>query len=300
MKFKKNDTICFLGDSITADGKWIREICEILIQNYSDERIKIINCGVPGDAADRALFRLYLDCLKHFPNYVVIMFGMNDIRRELYLLGDNQAERQQYIDIHKNSTEALIIKCQANGAEVILCTPTPYDEVQVNDIPNLSCNIGVGKCSENIKMLSEKYHCTVVDFNGIMQKEIATKVIINPDRVHPNALGHHIMAQIFLNTLELIETVDFENVVEISRKNAERYETEQILRAIKFIEWCSLYEYNKVNHSTIEEKKKVISKRIGEEGNEWIDNAYKLYIENVDFNEEYMGKLIEQTVAVYN
>lgn len=43
--FKDKDVICFLGDSITANGLWMAEVYQELRKKY---RIKCYNIGVPG------------------------------------------------------------------------------------------------------------------------------------------------------------------------------------------------------------------------------------------------------------
>ena len=53
--------------------------------NYKEDRVKLFNCGVPGDSSSKAVDRLYEDCLIFNPDIVVIMFGANDIGRVLYM-----------------------------------------------------------------------------------------------------------------------------------------------------------------------------------------------------------------------
>lgn len=86
LKLDKNDRICFLGDSITADGIWVAEIIEYFIKHYPEQKIGFYNCGISGTRGYRAneANRLYCDCFNLYPKYVVIMFGMNDAEPQLY------------------------------------------------------------------------------------------------------------------------------------------------------------------------------------------------------------------------
>lgn len=54
LKLDKNDRICFLGDSITADGIWVAEIIEYFIKHYPELKIGFYNCGYIWDAGIRA------------------------------------------------------------------------------------------------------------------------------------------------------------------------------------------------------------------------------------------------------
>ena len=69
-QFTKDSTVCFLGDSITANGGWIRRIYDY----YRLERkipCRLYNCGVPGDRAEHALWRLEETVFCYEPTDVV-------------------------------------------------------------------------------------------------------------------------------------------------------------------------------------------------------------------------------------
>ena len=83
--FQDGDVLCFLGDSITANGRWMAEVYQNLREKYG---VKCYNCGVSGGMTEFALFYLDSQCLVHSPDYVVMMFGINDIYRELYTDGN--------------------------------------------------------------------------------------------------------------------------------------------------------------------------------------------------------------------
>ena len=46
--FHDNDVICFLGDSITANGLWMSEVYQVLRKKY---KVRCYNCGVSGSTA---------------------------------------------------------------------------------------------------------------------------------------------------------------------------------------------------------------------------------------------------------
>ena len=79
--FLEKDIICFLGDSITANGRWMAEVYQYLRKKY---KVKCYNCGFSGGTALNASYYLNSECLIYNPDYVSIMFGINDIRISLY------------------------------------------------------------------------------------------------------------------------------------------------------------------------------------------------------------------------
>lgn len=210
--FKENDVVCFLGDSITMDGRWVAEIFE----NVKDKNVRVFNCGIGGDKSWQGLQRIYYDCLSRCPNYVVVKFGMNDVHDYLYYdtctMEENarETEKIEALDIYKgNICKILDVIIKAN-ATPILCTPTPYDEI--SDLPayNKTFNVAMTKCKEIIFDLGKQYNVKVVDLNKAMNKANKTMSVIREDRSHPNKLGNHIMAQVFMQATGIIEKTDIE------------------------------------------------------------------------------------------
>ena len=76
MLFQEKDVICFLGDSMTAGGYWMAEAYQEIRKKV---KVKCYNCGVSGGTAYRAEGYLYSRCLAYNPDWVVVMFGINDI-----------------------------------------------------------------------------------------------------------------------------------------------------------------------------------------------------------------------------
>ncbi|MDY3303023.1 MAG: hypothetical protein SOW78_01895 [Clostridia bacterium] len=110
----------------------------------------LFNCGIPGDSATSAKNRIYETCLIHAPDYVTVMFGMNDIGMHLYLDDISKHIREERIKTYTQSIEKIINTITACGAIPILFTTTPYDEESNVSTKNLKCNAGIDKCA-NLK-----------------------------------------------------------------------------------------------------------------------------------------------------
>ena len=296
--FRENDTICFFGDSITADGRWIAEV----YQNLHSKKIKCYNCGVPGATAFDSHPRLHSHCLIHNPDYVVIMFGMNDITREMYSPDCTHPEKEKIKEgsLNKNREymELIVNDCIAHCATPILCSPTPCDEFNEKEAKNLYCNAGLAKCADNVERIAEKYHCPVVDFQRELLKLIPQMDIIGPDRVHPNELGHHVLAQIFMKSLGIIDAVDFNTPFKIEEWNSKRYEVEQRLARLNFVDYCILEKIDRERKLTLEERKNEINKKYDEceDKNSFIPQAYLNYIANIDFKENLISELVKLSI----
>ncbi|MDO5577555.1 MAG: hypothetical protein Q4F84_10795, partial [Fibrobacter sp.] len=125
-------------------------------------------------------------------------------------------------------------------------------------------------------------------------KLLKTRQLVMDDRVHPNDLGHHVMAQRFLKTLGIISEENFDVPFVLSERNEERYEIERKLRAIGFCEWCALYEEKKVKRMTIEEKKTILNRRAAANpAGGFVAEMAAYYNECADFKDELLEKLVE-------
>lgn len=297
MELKRNTTICFFGDSITAKGLWIKDIWE----NMKEHTKKLFNCGIPGDSAVSAKSRIYETCLIHAPDYVTVMFGMNDIGRHLYLDDANEQAREERIKTYTQSIEKIINVITACGAMPILLTPTPYDEE--SDVPtkNLKCNAGIDKCAESVRLLAQKYALPLVDFNNIFKSKRNNKSIIGSDRVHPNDEGHKLMAESFLNAFGIHVSQKEETM-----QNCNRYKIEQELINILFVDYNMLLEKLKGEFVPLDTKKQMcfeIMRSISDNEpnvDDYIKMCCQNYIENADKVPELRKKLIQLTLETDN
>lgn len=75
---KANDTIVFLGDSITHQCLYTQYIEDFFYTRYPDLKLHFYNAGVKGDKAGDAIARFAQDVAPAKPNYISVLLGMND------------------------------------------------------------------------------------------------------------------------------------------------------------------------------------------------------------------------------
>lgn len=303
LELRKRDRICFLGDSITHNGQWIAEIFEYFMEHMPELEIGFYNCGVAGTSAWNAVLkdRLYCDCLNLFPKYTVIMFGMNDIGRFLFGKEDEESKnaRIRRIKLFEKSMGNLISECKAAGSIPILCSPTPYDEY--ND-PAPEYSVGIDEalmvCTEIVKRLADEKQLLYIDMRSALMEYIEQRPI-SPDRVHPNEFGHHLLAENFLCAIEAKNTMEPEKKVILQDKNQVRYEAEQLLRKIVWVERDLMGWHHLPEDLTLEERKNRIMERLKTEQGEGARSAMNLYLEYADYKEKLRGDILRKTLAIY-
>ena len=179
--------VCF-GDSITGvyyhtGGR--RSWCDLLgialTRIFPQAQIEMINAGVSGHDTDAGLKRMETDVLRHAPDLVVIMFGMNDVR-SLMPVG------------FRNNLRTMVRRSRESGAEVMLMTPNaigPGDPVR----PPARLDDYV----KSVREVGRELELPVVDthaiFAAIMAADPAAWQRLMSDTIHPNLRGHRIFAE---------------------------------------------------------------------------------------------------------
>jgi hypothetical protein len=137
---------------------------------------------------------------------------MNDVNRGSYVASPDaqkQAAQQAALVQYRKNMETLVgrLRSEAGEPKLLFVTPSPFDQTSVNDRNNNQpgCNDGLGECAAAVRELAGKNNGAVVDFHGPMtafnlerQKGDPAYTIVGPDRIHPGAPGHLMMAWLFL------------------------------------------------------------------------------------------------------
>lgn len=249
-KFKKEDVVCFLGDSITANGGWIRRVYE----QYRQEGIpcKLYNCGVGGDTAEHALWRLDETVFCYNPTHVVIAFGMNDIS---YSVFKDEPLTEKWVVYRRRREDNCIhylrligTECKKRGARITFCTPTVPDEWMESQTPvYLGVAGALVELSLRIRALAEELDAGCVDFTLPFRKiarMLGEQSLVCADRIHPIPEGHELMAKVFLQaqgfSVTLPETWEqLQNLAAMPHDPWEetRFQLEQAANANMFAEW---------------------------------------------------------------
>lgn len=210
--FADGEVVALVGDSITHSGRWHLYIADFYATRFPGRQVRFLNCGISGDTAGGVLARLDVDILVHHPTVAVVMLGMNDVGQNSYKAGrDGDAKvvtaREQAITSYQNNLTKVVERLQAGGVKrLVLVTPSPFDQtaqMQQENLPGV--NDALGRCGTFVTGLAGRLGAGLVDFNGPMtalnlerQRQDPAFTLIGPDRGHPGAPGHLVMAWLFL------------------------------------------------------------------------------------------------------
>ncbi len=315
MKIKEGSRVCCLGDSITELGYWIYDINGYLADIGSKTRF--YNCGIGGNMSSDAPYYLEDEVLKLDPDYVIVMFGANDIGPHLYGIeqrskefSDEERERE-ILKRRKRYALNMEIICKMliqRDVKVILMTPMPFDDYE-RDIDReviYGAYDEIKRCGEAVKNAADKTGASVIElcekFKAVEDYFEKDGVrLYEDDRVHPNENGFKIMASIILKYFEYDVEIpksgeELNNLpFRKTEKNDERFETEKKVRELSFIERGRYsYEIRKRYYLSWEEVASDLTRRCFEKDFEAWENIerYKLRARNFTLNRPRRGELI--------
>ena len=187
------DRVVWLGDSITAAHTYTRYVETFFLLRRPDLNLTFINAGIGGHSSWDGLGRLDRDVLAYNPSVVVINFGMNDA---------GYPENSVHAALLKN-LDTMFVRLRAGGVKrIVLIDPSPTDTVTPG-VPAgnklLTRQANLEQYVAAIQARSPESDVVVVHWQDPLKQALYSLAAnpeyrLIPDRIHPNMLGHAVMA----------------------------------------------------------------------------------------------------------
>jgi len=202
--FPANARVCFLGDSITANGRYVALIADCYKKLFPDSGIRFFDCGTSGAGTKWLLDTFETDIAPHNPTHVYITVGINDAWIG-HFTHNRDAERYRILveryHLWENNYREIICRCKNIGAEITLVSLPPYAEYQPGESPVYAgvYALTVGYAAAT-KALALEYGCGFVDLHSYLTEKMQTENLYAEDRVHPTPKGQLYMAEVILKS----------------------------------------------------------------------------------------------------
>jgi lysophospholipase L1-like esterase len=217
---KSGDRVVFYGDSITDQRLYTTFTETYVVTRFPNMPVTFVHSGwggdrVTGGAGGPVDVRLDRDVTPYRPTVVTVMLGMND--------GSYRTFDPKTFDIFARGSEHIVDKVKKDlpGVRITEIEPSPYDDVTRAPMFEGGYNGVLERYSAFLKELAAKDGLQVADLNspvvGMLKKAnaidpaLASKIL--PDRVHPSAAGHLVMAEGLLkawNAPALVSAVEID------------------------------------------------------------------------------------------
>ncbi|MBO7745159.1 SGNH/GDSL hydrolase family protein [Paenibacillus sp. MWE-103] len=211
MLIGNNERLVMIGDSITdcgrarpvgeglfdAIGKGYVGLVDALISAaYPERGIRVTNMGIGGNNVRDLKERWQTDVTDLKPDWLSVMIGTNDVWRQFD--SPTIKESHVYLDEYEATLESLVAATLPQLKGLVLMTPF-YIESNENDLMRAQMD----RYGAAVKRVAEKYGTLFVDtqaaFNAVLEHLYAGTLAW--DRVHPNQIGHAVLARAFLGAI---------------------------------------------------------------------------------------------------
>ncbi len=202
-EFKQNDTILFIGDSVTDCARrgqcaplgegYVKIFQELMTALHPELNLRVMNKGIGGNTVTDLRNRWHDDVMRHDFNWLSVKIGINDLHRNCRggLPEFTVAKFQEDYDAILEQTVA-----KKGDAKLILIDPF-YISTDFNDQSFRGIVLKLlPEYLDVVEQLSQKYkalHLKTHDmFQRLLQNHDPDEFC--PEPVHPNRAGHLAMA----------------------------------------------------------------------------------------------------------
>jgi lysophospholipase L1-like esterase len=213
VRLRDRETIVFYGDSITEQNLYTAYLETFLLSRFPGKDLAVFNLGWSGDTASGGNKRFARDVGPVQPSLVFVNFGMND--------GGYKAYDEATLRTYLAAQGALADTIRATGARQVLFTTSPVDDVLRKD--QGVYNDMLSRMARGLGPLAAERGLPLIDLLHPMldvqrrAKEKDPGFTMIPDTVHPDAVGHLVMAYLAMRQIDAPRevgeiVVDGENV----------------------------------------------------------------------------------------
>jgi lysophospholipase L1-like esterase len=213
MKLAPHSKFLLIGDSITdcertrpvgeglfgAVGKSYVQLIEgFLYAKHPAHAIRVVNMGTSGNTVLDLKARWQTDVLDLKPDWLSIMIGVNDVWRQFDL--PRQKEIHVLPKVYEKNLQELVQKTRPKLKGLMMLAPF-YIEPNKSD----AMRARMDEYGAIVKKVATKNQAIFVDtqaaFDDVLQHMHANAIAW--DRVHPNIVGHTIIARAVLNAIDV-------------------------------------------------------------------------------------------------
>jgi lysophospholipase L1-like esterase len=219
MLLPANSRLLFIGDSITDAGRepsgepapwgtaglgrgYVSLIESWLLATRPEARIRVFNRGTSGNTVRDLAARWQTDVLDLKPDTVSVMIGVNDVWRQF----DTPLRTENHVlpDEYERTLEQLAARTLATLAapeRLVLATPFFFEPHRADPMRARMDEYGA-----IVRRLAAKHGATFVDTQAAIDAVLAH---VHPmslawDRIHPQPVGHMILARAFLGAFKAL------------------------------------------------------------------------------------------------
>jgi lysophospholipase L1-like esterase len=214
MKIAKGQKLVMIGDSITDCGRaqpvgeglfdaickgYVAQVDAQLSAAYPCLAIRVVNMGTSGHTVRELKARWKRDVLDQKPDWLSIMIGINDVWRQFDL--PRQPEIHVLPAEYEQTLDQLVRQASAKVKNLVLMTPYFIEPNRADPMRRQ-----MDRYSAIVRKLAAKHRTIFVNTQAAFDEVLkhTHPMSLAWDRVHPNHIGHAIIARAFLKAVDFV------------------------------------------------------------------------------------------------
>ena len=211
MKIARGGKLVMIGDSITDAGRaqpvgeglseavgrgYVCYVDALLGAACPDLAIRIVNMGTSGNTVRDLKVRWRRDVLDQRPDWLSVMIGINDVWRQFDL--PRQTEIHVALEEYEQTLDELVAAARPGLKGLVLITPYFIEPDRQDPMRARMDQYGAA-----VRRLAGKHGAILVDTQAAFDEALGHyhPMTLAWDRVHPNPIGHMILARAFLKAI---------------------------------------------------------------------------------------------------
>jgi len=207
---KPNQTIVFIGDSITDAGRsepayqpfgfgYVHFVANLLLAKYPRLNLNIVNTGISGNTVQDLKARWETDCIAYKPDILSVLIGVNDLWRQY-------AEPERWPDaVYPDEYESIYRQLLSTASQrcncrLVLMEPFMFcNDLEIQMYKDLRAYIKI------VHNLAEQFDAVLVPLQSGIDEQIKQVPAEKwaSDSVHPYVWAHAWIAQCWFEATNL-------------------------------------------------------------------------------------------------
>ncbi len=209
-RFKSEETIVFIGDSITDCDRrggsfpygngYVKMAIDLVTARYPEKSFTYFNRGISGDTVEGLYNRWHDDLILLKPDWVSILIGINDLHR--FLMDSATLPPDRYGKLYRAVLERTR---KETKAKLILLEPFYISQDFTGDGFRSRVLKTIPDYTKIVRRLAGEFGAVLIKTHDIFQEQLKYRPADTfcAEPVHPNAAGHLVIAH------ELLKSVNY-------------------------------------------------------------------------------------------
>jgi len=208
LKLQDGQTIVFIGDSITDCGRrdsaaplgsgYVRYVTELIAIRYPHLNLTYHNRGISGNTILDLRNRWQTDLIDLKPDWVSVLIGINDVH--WYFNDANSLPPETYETTYR---ECLTLMRERTHAQLLVMEPFYIVREREADDTQTKVLKALAPFRQAAAKLAKEFKAKYIPLHAHFQEHLKYRPANTfcPEPVHPNSMGHLLMAHAWLKEM---------------------------------------------------------------------------------------------------